>query len=117
MLTWTWSVPELNNYFADLEIWFQINPSRLEVGGSTLKLYSQSVISSWVIYYKLFTLFLSISGMIILSMCFSLIGEVVESKVKAVAVKMGLGAERVCFDTIIPKERIPFDFETSDVYR
>ena len=50
-------------------------------------------------------------------MCFSLIGEVVESKVKAVAVKMGLGTERVCFDTIIPKERIPFDFETSKVYR
>ena len=50
-------------------------------------------------------------------MCFSLIGEVVESKVKAVAVKMGLGTERVCFDTIIPKERIPFDFETSQVYR
>ena len=50
-------------------------------------------------------------------MCFSLIGEVVESKVKAVAVKMGLGAERVCFDSIIPKERIPFDFETSKVYR
>ena len=50
-------------------------------------------------------------------MCFSLIGEVVESKVKAVAVKMGLGTERVCFDSIIPKERIPFDFETSEVYR
>ena len=50
-------------------------------------------------------------------MCFSLIGEVVESKVKAVAVKMGLGAERVCFDSIIPKERIPFDFEISKVYR
>ena len=50
-------------------------------------------------------------------MCFSLIGEVVESKVKAVAVKMGLGAERVCFDSIVPKERIPFDFETSKVYR
>ena len=55
--------------------------------------------------------------MIILSMCFSLIGEVVESKVKAVAVKMGLGTEKVSFDSIIPKERIPFDFETSEVYR
>ena len=50
-------------------------------------------------------------------MCFSLIGEVVESKVKAVAVKMGLGTEKVSFDSIIPKERIPFDFETSEVYR
>ena len=61
---------------------------------------------------------LEIPGMIILSMCFSLIGEVVESKVKAVAAKMGLGKEKVCFDTIITKERVPFDLpETSEVHR
>ena len=58
-----------------------------------------------------------ISGMIILSMCFSLIGEVVESKVKAVADKMGLGKEKICFDSIITKERIAFDLETSEVHR
>ena len=41
-------------------------------------------------------------------MCFSLIGEVVENKVKAIAKKMGLGEEKLRLEEIIPNERVSF---------
>ena len=46
--------------------------------------------------------------MIILTMCFSLIGEVVENKVKAIKKKMGLGEDKLKLEEIIPNKRESF---------
>ena len=48
-------------------------------------------------------------GMIILTMCFSLIGEVVENKVKTMAKKLGLDDNKLTLEEIVAKQwRVSF---------
>ena len=55
-----------------------------------------------------------ISGMIILSMCISLISEVVTAKLKSVAQKMGFKEEKIRLDVVQVKERIPVESTEED---
>ena len=46
-----------------------------------------------------------IEGMIILTMCFSLIGEVFEAKVMTMSGEGGKNEEKLCLEKIVPNKR------------
>ena len=61
---------------------------------------------NWWEYSKtIFCISYLIMGMIILTMCFSLIGEVVENKVKTMAKKLGLDDNNLTLEEIVAKQR------------
>ena len=61
---------------------------------------------NWWEYSKtIFCISYLIMGMIILTMCFSLIGEVVENKVKTMAKKLGLDDNKLTLEEIVAKQR------------
>ena len=61
---------------------------------------------NWWEYSKtIFCISYLIMGMIILTMCFSLIGEVVENKVKTMAKKLGLDDNKLTLEEVVAKQR------------